>query len=73
MYPEKHLELLVLENRENGCKKAAIGLDMKVISYIPRPEGKEIPEYVKAVPLEQLLNESDFISFMCREALRTRI
>ena len=44
------------------AKKAAIGLDMKVISYIPRPEGKEIPEYVKAVPLEQLLKESDFIS-----------
>ena len=44
------------------AKKAAIGLDMKVISYIPRPEGKEIPEYIKAVPLEQLLKESDFIS-----------
>ena len=44
------------------AKKAAIGLDMKVISYIPRPEGKEISEYVKAVPLEQLLKESDFIS-----------
>lgn len=44
------------------AKKAAIGLDMKVISYIPRPEGKEIPEYVKAVSLEQLLKESDFIS-----------
>ena len=44
------------------AKKAAIGLDMTVISYIPRPEGKEIPEYVKAVPLEQLLKESDFIS-----------
>ena len=43
-------------------KKAAIGLDMKVISYIPRPEGKEIPKYIKAVPLEQLLKESDFIS-----------
>ena len=55
------------------AKKAAIGLDMKVISYIPRPEGKEIPEYIKAVPLEQLLKESDLSAFMCREVLRTRI
>ena len=27
------------------ARKAALGLDMRVISYVSRPEGKDIPEY----------------------------
>lgn len=35
---------------------------MRVISYVPRPEGKEIPEYVEIVSWEELLQTSDYIS-----------
>ena len=44
------------------ARKAALGLDMRVISYVPRPEGKEIPEYVEIVSWEELLQTSDYIS-----------
>ena len=44
------------------ARKAALGLDMKVVSYVPRPEGKEIPEYVEIVSWEELLQISDYIS-----------
>ena len=44
------------------ARKAALGLDMKVISYVPRPERKEIPEYVEIVSWEELFQTSDYIS-----------
>lgn len=44
------------------AQKAVFGLDMKVISYIPRPEGKKVPEYVECVTWKELLERSDFIS-----------
>lgn len=44
------------------ARKAALGLDMKVISYVPRPEGKEIPEYVELVSWEELFKNADYIS-----------
>ena len=44
------------------ARKAALGLDMRVISYVPRPEGKDIPEYIEIVSLEELLQTSDYIS-----------
>lgn len=44
------------------ARKAALGLDMRVISYVPHPEGKEIPEYVEIVSWEELLQTSDYIS-----------
>ena len=44
------------------ARKAALGLDMRVISYVPRPEGKDIPEYIEIVSWEELLQTSDYIS-----------
>lgn len=44
------------------AKKAAYGLDMEILAYVPRPEGKEIPAYVRCVDWETLFGESDFIS-----------
>ena len=44
------------------ARKAALGLDMRVISYVPRPEGKEIPGYIEIVSWEELLQTSDYIS-----------
>lgn len=44
------------------AKKAAFGLDMKVITYVPRPEGKTIPDYVELVSWEVLFKEADFVS-----------
>lgn len=44
------------------ARRAALGFDMKVIAYVPRPEGKEIPEYVEAVSWEELFEKSDYIS-----------
>lgn len=44
------------------AKKAAYGLDMDILAYVPRPEGKEIPDYVRCVDWETLFGESDFIS-----------
>ena len=41
------------------ARKAALGLDMRVISYVPRPEGKDIPEYIEIVSWEELLQTSD--------------
>ena len=35
---------------------------MRVISYVPRPEGKDIPEYIEIVSWEELLQTSDYIS-----------
>lgn len=48
-----------------GCqvaKKAAMGLDMRIIAYVPRPEGKVIPDYVELVDWETLFKEADFVS-----------
>lgn len=47
---------------KRGARKAALGLDMRVISYVPRPEGKDIPEYIEIVSWEELLQTSDYIS-----------
>ena len=44
------------------ARKAALGLDMRVISYVSRPEGKDIPEYIEIVSWEELLQTSDYIS-----------
>lgn len=44
------------------AKKAALGLDMKVITYVPRPKGKEFPEYVQLTDWDTLFKKSDFIS-----------
>lgn len=44
------------------AKKAAYGLDMNILAYVPRPEGKKIPDYVRCVEWETLFQESDFIS-----------
>lgn len=44
------------------ARRAAIGLDMKVIAYVPRPEGKEIPDYMKLVSWEELFRSADYIS-----------
>lgn len=44
------------------AKKAAYGLDMNILAYVPRPEGKTIPEYVRCVDWDTLFQESDFIS-----------
>lgn len=44
------------------AKKAACGLDMNILAYVPRPEGKRIPDYVRCVEWETLFQESDFIS-----------
>ncbi len=35
---------------------------MRVISYVPRSEGKEIPEYIETLSWEELLQTSDYIS-----------
>ena len=35
---------------------------MRVISYVPCPEGKDIPEYIEIVSWEELLQTSDYIS-----------
>lgn len=43
------------------AKKAAYGLDMDILAYVPRPEGKEIPGYVRLADWEVLFRESDFI------------
>lgn len=44
------------------ARRAAFGFDMKVISYVPRPEGKEIPDYVELVSREELFEKADYIS-----------
>lgn len=44
------------------AKKAALGFDMKVLAYVPRPEGKEIPDYVMPVSWDELWSKSDFVS-----------
>lgn len=44
------------------ARRAYCGLDMDIQAYIPRPEGKEIPEYVKCVSKEELFSTSDIIS-----------
>lgn len=44
------------------AQMAAVGLGMRVLAYIPRPEGKNIPEYVQKTDWEQLFRESDFVS-----------
>ena len=43
--------------------KAALGLDMKILAYTRTP--RQDTEYVKYVPLETLLKESDFVSLHC--------
>ena len=54
------------------ARKAALGLDMRVISYVPHPEGKEIPEYVEIVSWEELCKRQITSVCMCREEKRTR-
>ena len=44
------------------ARRAALGFDMRVISYVPRPEGKEIPDYVELVSWEELFKQADYIS-----------
>ncbi len=44
------------------AKKAAYGLDMNILAYVPRREGKVIPDYVRCTDWEKLFRESDFIS-----------
>lgn len=45
-----------------AAKKAFYGLDMKILAYIPRPAGKDIPDYVERAEWEELFCRSDFIS-----------
>lgn len=45
-----------------AAKKAAFGLDMKILTFLPRPEGKEIPEYVETADWDQVFERSDYIS-----------
>lgn len=47
----------------NAVIKAALGLDMKILAYTRTP--RQDTEYVKYVPLETLLKESDFVSLHC--------
>ena len=47
----------------NAVIKAALGLDMKILTYTRTP--RQDTEYVKYVPLETLLKESDFVSLHC--------
>lgn len=44
------------------ARKAVFGFQMKVLAYVPRPQGKEIPAYVKPVEWEKLFEDSDFIA-----------
>lgn len=44
------------------AQKAYYGLDMKILAYIPRPEGKNIPDYVERTEWKELFCRSDFIS-----------
>lgn len=44
------------------AKRAALGLGMQVMAYIPRPEGKQIPEYVMPTDWETLFKHADYIS-----------
>lgn len=44
------------------ARRAALGFDMRVITYVPRPEGKEIPDYVELVSWEELFKQADYIS-----------
>lgn len=44
------------------AKKAAYGLDMNILAYVPRQKGKVIPDYVHCVEWTELFQKSDFIS-----------
>lgn len=44
------------------AKKAAQGLNMNILTFVPRPAGKSVPDYVKMVDWKTLFKESDFIS-----------
>lgn len=44
------------------AQKAYRGFDMKVIAYVPRPEGKIIPDYVSVVEWEELFLQADYVS-----------
>lgn len=54
------------------ARKAFYGLDMKILAYIPRTEGKNIPGYVEVVPREELFRRSDFISLHVPGGEKTR-
>lgn len=43
-------------------KRAYFGLGMQVQAFVPRPEKKEIPDYVKCISKEELFHTSDVIS-----------
>ncbi|MCD7906668.1 MAG: hydroxyacid dehydrogenase [Clostridium sp.] len=44
------------------ARRAALGLDMNIIAYEARPEGKELPDYVKLTDLDTLLQTSDVVT-----------
>lgn len=44
------------------ARKARYGLDMEVLAYAPRKRQEQMPEYVRLVPWEELLETSDFIT-----------
>ncbi|MBQ6321462.1 MAG: hydroxyacid dehydrogenase, partial [Lachnospiraceae bacterium] len=44
------------------AQRAYFGFGMKILAYVPRQEGKTIPDYVKIVEKEELLANSDVIS-----------
>jgi len=53
------------------AKKAALGLDMKVIVYNHRITN-DLPEYVRQVSFEELLRDSDVVSLHCPLNRETR-
>ena len=44
------------------ARRAALGLDMNIIAYEARPEGKEIPDYIKLTDFSALLQTADVIT-----------
>lgn len=44
------------------AKRAYYGFGMEIKAYVPRPEGKTVPEYVRCVTKEELLATSDVIT-----------
>lgn len=44
------------------AQKAYRGFDMNIMAYVPRPEGKRIPDYVNLVDWDTLFAQSDYIS-----------
>ncbi len=44
------------------ARRAALGLDMNILAFEARPEGKEFPDYIKLTDLNTLLETADVIT-----------